>query len=152
MTRLAGIEIGFGSEQDIPEVIALLKSYGLPYEDVTTQKIYFILALIDSEIIGCIGLEKYGEHGLLRSLAVKKSLQNRGIGSMLFEKFMSYCRQHGISNIHLFTVDTHKFFQSRGFKIADRNNAPKPIKQTTEYTDLCPSTSCSYMRFQIADL
>lgn len=151
MTSKSKVQIRLAEEQDLGEVIALLKTNNLPHEDVNMQKIKFILAEVNQKIAGCIGLEQYQDHGLLRSFAVSKDLQNQGIGSKLFDYFISFCSQQGTRNLHLFTVDAHRFFQSRGFSTIDRDNAPNLIKQTTEFTDLCPSSYCSYMRSQMAD-
>jgi amino-acid N-acetyltransferase len=136
-------------KQDIPQVEALLRSSGLPTEDVTLHKIDFLLAVGNKEIIGCIGLEKYRDHGLLRSLAVKDLFRNQGVGSALYENFVIYCRQQGVWNLHLFTIDAHEFFQARGFTITNRSSAPESIQQTTEFTQLCPASSSVYMTLEI---
>jgi len=149
--KLTDVDFRFCQKPELPQVVALLRSSELPYEDVSLQKITFLLAAAGEEIIGCIGLEKYRDHGLLRSFAIKNGLRNQGIGSRLFEHFISYCLQKGVRNIHLFTVDAHEFFQSRGFRLMERDSAPEAIKQTTEFTQLCPSTYCAYMARNIGD-
>lgn len=146
--NLTDVNFRLCQKPELPLVIALLKSSELPYEDVSWQKITFQVAVAGDEMIGCIGLEKYRDHGLLRSFAVKSSFRNQGIGSALLQSFLSYCNQEEVSNLHLLTIDAQEFFQSKGFQVADRDKAPESIRQTTEFTQLCPSSS-AYMRLRI---
>jgi N-acetylglutamate synthase-like GNAT family acetyltransferase len=138
------LEFRFGQEEDLDQIIKILADGKLPTEDVSLSKIAFIVALWSDEIVGCIGLEALGKHGLLRSMAVKHDLRGNGVGQQLYLKLLSYCMKNKITDIHLLTVDAGRFFESKGFVYTDRSKAPQSIKQTEEFAQLCPS-SCSYM-------
>jgi amino-acid N-acetyltransferase len=139
------LQFRFCNRQELPEIIQILKEVELPTEDVDLDKIVFILATVNMEIVGCIGLESYGKHGLLRSMAVKKTFQNQGIGSKLFSNLQAHGIQMGIQHLHLFTDTSDSFFLSRGFGFTNREHAPYSIQTTSEFTYLCPSNSCNYM-------
>ena len=134
----------FGQEADLTEILNLLSDENLPTDDVSLSKITFIIALYQDKIAGCIGLEPLGKDGLLRSLAVNRAMRNQGIGQQLYHRFLSLCAQLEITAIHLLTVDAESFFESKGFVYAGRDQAPTSVKQTAEFSQLCP-TDCSYM-------
>jgi len=129
---------------DVETIKNVLTEAGLPATDIGT-KIKFIVALNESDrVIGCIGVEPYGDGGLLRSFAVDPVYRNRGIGRELLYRLFSLSRQYGINNLHLLTTTAEKFFSRTGFSIGVREDAPASIRSTTEFSSLCPSTS-AYM-------
>ena len=64
----------------LDKVKVLLHSYDLPTADLDSTKIILFEALESDKMIGCIGFEKYGNLGLLRSLAVDSRNHGKGIG------------------------------------------------------------------------
>lgn len=58
---------------DWTQVAALLTSAHLPLQGAQPHLNDFVLALRDDELIGCAGLERYGDAALLRSVAVRES-------------------------------------------------------------------------------
>ena len=149
MTKLQQVKYRFCREHDLAQVLALLKAHDLPYQDISLQKVDFILAVQNDRVIGCIGLEKYDQHGLLRSLVIDKNCQNRGIGSLLLDQLVSYCARCGVQNLHLLTTTAERYFASKGFLSKERQSAPPSIQETTEFSQLCPSSS-SYMMKTLA--
>jgi len=130
------------------EISLLLTESQLPVSDLSQSKIHFIVALAESNLIGCIGVEQHGKHGLLRSFAVRPQHRNAGVGGQLFQKMLAYCQQLGMENIHLLTTTAEKYFSLKGFLKASRDEAPLEIKNTTEFSAICPSSS-SYMTFKL---
>jgi len=57
---------------------------------------------------------------------------------------LAYCQQLGIENVHMLTTTAEKYFSSKGFSKANRNEAPSEIKNTSEFSFVCPSAS-AYM-------
>ncbi|MEQ8534295.1 MAG: tyrosine protein phosphatase, partial [Imperialibacter sp.] len=49
--------------------------------------------------------------------------------------------RNGITELYLLTTTASKFFERIGYKVADRNTAPDAIKNTSEFSDLCPSSA-----------
>ena len=98
----------YSDENDLENIVNILKENELPFEDINLSKIKFILAIDNKALIGCIGLEPYEENGLLRSFAVKKSHRNLGIGNELIQYLTSYSKQVGLVNLHLLTNTAEK--------------------------------------------
>jgi amino-acid N-acetyltransferase len=144
MPKSPQISYRFHRSSELPLIASFLREYELPHEDVSS-KIKFIAAYFKQEMIGCIGVEAYTDHGLLRSLAVKKDFQNQGIGGQLINYLIGYCHQTGIETLHLLTVSSSSYFQRMGFQPITRDQAPKEIAQTEEFTTLCPASESTYM-------
>jgi len=130
-------------------ILHLLRETKLPISDLEEPKFtHFIVAEEANNVIGCVGLEIYGHDALLRSLSVKSSLQNKGLGSQLYDKIIDYARSVGVHDIHLLTATAEKFFLKRGFGVDKRENAPESILNTEEFKTICSSTS-EYMRLNL---
>ena len=135
----------FSQAGDLNTIKDLLSRSDLPVTDIDENKIDFIVVVSDKNaLIGCVGLERRGTHGLLRSLAVEPSYRAKGIGHELFYYLLSTSRQYGIQDLHLLTTTAEKFFASSGFSVVPREEAPAPIKATAEFSSICP-TSSTYM-------
>ena len=142
------IDYTHAKPDDKTEIIELIKSCNLPYEDLNTEKLKsFIIAKSDGEIIGCIGMEFFKEHGLLRSLAVNERFRNQKIGSELYSRLISFSAQSGVKTIHLLTTTAENFFNRKGFSKSGRSAAPEAIKNSVEFSTLCPLSSV-YMILQ----
>jgi amino-acid N-acetyltransferase len=129
---------------DLDAITNLLNVNKLPYSDIEKINIDFIVAKNDNRIVGCIGLEKFGTEGMLRSFAVEDAFKNKGIGIELYHRLLSYAHQNTIRNLHLLTNTAREYFLKTGFLVIDRNKAPEVIKRTTEFSGLCPVSS-TYM-------
>jgi len=123
-------------------VRALLLSAGLPVDDLGAGKLGgFLIAENDAGVIGFIGLEVFGTAGLLRSLVVEKSIRNSGLGGKLIEALESAAEAAGIVELWLLTIDAERYFQRHNFELIDRSLAPDEIRQTSEFSTLCPDTA-----------
>ena len=67
-------------EVDSSEITQLLKDSELPTSDISPRQSIFLAAFIDNDLVGCVGLERIGELGLLRSLAVQPEYQKWELG------------------------------------------------------------------------
>lgn len=132
--------------KDLEIITRLLEINHLPYSDINRNTIDFFVAKKDGKIIGCIGLEKHGNDGLLRSFAVEIDFRNSGIGNELVDRFLKFARQNNIRNLHLLTETAKDYFAKRGFVITDRINAPSAIGASSEFIGLCPVSSTYMVR------
>jgi len=126
---------------DLDPIVSLLKNAGLPVADITRSKVKFIVALDHNRLVGVIGLEHYGTDGLLRSMATDIVNRNKGIGSQLLHRLICYGRELGINDLHLLTTTAEKYFLSKGFVTSKRECAPDVIRNTEEFSAICPSSS-----------
>lgn len=126
---------------DFEKIKKLLKDNNLPYEDIHSSGVEFITSESKGKLVGCIGIEKYGEDGLLRSLAVEEEYKNRGLGKRLLNKLINKGKNEGIKKLHLLTTTADKYFTRNGFRTIERLNAPVTIAKSKEFSKICPSNS-----------
>jgi len=126
----------------IAEVISLLKKSDLPFEDITPELLENFYAYSGKEgITGVVGLEIYDEAALLRSLAVESSERGRGLGKSLVKFAENSAKEKNVKSIYLLTTTAQKFFERNGYVCIDRKEAPEAIKKTSEFSEICPSSS-----------
>lgn len=122
-------------------IIQLLIDCKLPTHDIIQNKIDFKVAVNGDNLVGCIGIEPYGKDALLRSFAIADNFRNKSLGSDLLQLILKECKDMGIERIHLLTTTAENYFLKYGFIKSDRASAPKSIIETTEFSEICPSTS-----------
>jgi amino-acid N-acetyltransferase len=121
---------------------ALLAMHELPYEDLTTAHLEHFWVLRDGpRLAGVVGLEIFGEVGLLRSLAVSDAYRGRGIGTRLTEKAEDYARSQGIADLFLLTTTAADYFARHGYVRTDQDAAPGVLQDTAEFKSLCPDSA-----------
>jgi len=125
-------------KSDLKEITKLLLDNQLPTTDITENTVQLFVGLINNEIIGVIGLEKYKPFGLLRSLAVSDEYKNHKIGEKLIKYLFDFCFSDKIEELYLLTTTAEKYFSKFGFQKIEREKVPEVIKQTKEFKDICP--------------
>jgi amino-acid N-acetyltransferase len=125
-------------------VISLLKENNLPVADLDEKKTLFAF-LENAKVIGSGGLEFFNRSALLRSISIKKDLQGMGAGKLLLYELETIARQKNISSLYLLTTTAKDFFSKEGYEIIQRDKVPEEIKNTTEFSLVCP-TSATVMR------
>lgn len=116
------------------EVFALLDEVHLPADGVAQHFSHFLLAHEHEQLIGCVGLEIYGEVALLRSLAVAPQQQRTGLGRRLTESILALARESGVREVVLLTTTAPDFFVNRfGFTPADRQAYDQRLAQSPEW-------------------
>ncbi|MFY9708475.1 MAG: arsenic resistance N-acetyltransferase ArsN2 [Desulfobacterales bacterium] len=120
----------------------LLNESQLISSDLTPEHLrhFFGLGTI-GELEGVVGLELFGTVALLRSLAVVSSRRRAGLGSKLVAHVEDYARNMGIKSLYLLTNTAESFFKHRGYQSTARDDAPAAIRQTREFSELCPVSS-----------
>jgi len=131
----------FAEREELEHIIHLLKINDLPFSDIHQGAIEFIVAKNDKTTVGCIGLEKHGTDGLLRSFAVENDFRNKEIGKEMYNRLLSYATQKNIKTLHLLTNSAKDYFNKNGFMVASRSEAPELISKSQEFTSLCPASS-----------
>jgi amino-acid N-acetyltransferase len=127
---------------DWDAVQSLLLASELPVDDLGPQKLDgFLIAEDGNAIVGLIGLEVSGTVGLLRSLVVEKNARRSGLGGKLVGALESAAEAAGISELWLLTIDAERFFQRHNFEFVDRAAAPDEIRDSEEFSTLCPGTA-----------
>lgn len=125
------------TDKDLDAAMVLLESAGLPIADLSPRKLALV-AEKDGIYQGVIGVEGFGRSALLRSLVVSQKARGAGIGAALVSALETNCRADGIGELWLLTIDTDSFFTNLGYVSRDRADAPDTIRQTDEFSGLCP--------------
>lgn len=126
---------------DIDRVKSLLDANGLPVRDVQATKACFFLAYVNTECIGTGGVEIHGSDGLLRSVVITESNRGQGYGAALCDSLEEYARTSGVETLYLLTTTAAPFFRRCGYDAVAREEVPRRIRDTTEFTDLCPASA-----------
>lgn len=120
----------------------MLQEAGLPIEDLEPSVLWgFLVARRVGEPVGAAGLECHGGVALLRSVVVDEPLRGTGLGKRLVAAAEKRARGLGINDLYLLTTTAPRFFASLGYVPADREDAPEAIRQTAQFSQLCPSSS-----------
>lgn len=126
---------------------ALLDAVGLPTTDLTAQLLehFFFCGGADA-LTGLVGLEIHGADALLRSLAVAPQARGAGLGSALVQHAERYALAKGVRSVYLLTTTARSFFEERGYRRVPRDTSPRAIQGTSEFAQLCPSSSALLMK------
>jgi amino-acid N-acetyltransferase len=140
-TTASGIAIRPASGDDLPAVVDLMTKTNLPVEGVKESIGSFVVAENGGRVVGVGGVERCGNYGLLRSVAVDPAARGRGVGAAMIERLIADSRASGLRALYLLTTTAENYFPSFGFDKATRDSVPAEIQQTAEFKDLCPSSA-----------
>ena len=138
MTTIQSTKIAKAKEDQRRSIISLLQSEKLPTEDLPGSLDNFFVALEGDAIVAAIGLEQYGNCGLLRSMVVNKEHRNKNIASGLVKELESEAFTSGIDCIYLLTETATLYFEKKGYKTVARHETPEAIKASSEFKNVCP--------------
>lgn len=127
---------------DFAAVTRLLKDARLPVEDLGEERMAgFVVASSGGSLVGAIGVEAFSRIGLLRSLVVDPGSRAAGVGRLLVAALEAHARQSGLTELWLLTIDAERYFRALGFTAMERGEAPPAIRDTAEFSRLCPGTA-----------
>lgn len=136
--------------EDLDLIEKLLKQNDLPYQDVREEGKEFFLAYNNADLIGVVGIEMFKDIALLRSMVVKEEYRDKSYGKQIFSALVDYAKTQGIIELYLLTTTAEKFFKKLGFQNIKRDSAPEEIKQTSQFSTICPSSAvCLKINFEI---
>lgn len=130
---------------DWPAVSNLLSAANLPLDGAQAHLIDFVLAVRDEDLIGAAALERYGDYGLLRSVAVIADEHGRGLGTALTQQLIDRARADGLRGLVLLTETAQDFFPRFGFRRIDRAAVPLPVQASIEFKSACPQSAVAML-------
>lgn len=144
-------DITRATRQDEERVKGLLEESKLPFEDLTPAHLDTFLTLYNGDqLVGCVGLENFGEHALLRSLVVRAGYRSQGLGSRLLASAETLADTRGVHTLYLLTTTAEVFFARHGYLSTERGSTPQAIQMTAEFKSMCPASAvCMYKRLLI---
>ncbi|MBI1782468.1 MAG: GNAT family N-acetyltransferase [Sphingobacteriales bacterium] len=128
------------SEEERQQAIQLLQQSKLPAQDIDDDKLLYLLKE-GNKVIGTAGLEIFEDYTLLRSVSVIEEEQGKGYGKLINNELESYAKESGINCLYLLTTTAKDFFDKQGYCVIKREETPEAIKQTAEFSSLCPSSA-----------
>ncbi len=84
-------------------------------------------------MVGCAGLEVYGEAALLRSVVVAPERRGRDEGRRLVEASLDEARQRSVRRVYLFTMYVDAFFRRLGFLEAGLDDFEEAVRASRQY-------------------
>jgi amino-acid N-acetyltransferase len=125
----------------------LLADAGLPTEGVSAGCGRFLVAVDPSgRVRGGVGLEGDPPDGLLRSLVVERDCRGTGAGALLLHAAETTAMTAGFERLYLLTTTAALYFDRHGYRRFARDEAPPTIRQTREFTRLCPAEAVAMYR------
>ena len=115
----------------------LLSDAGLPIDDLTIERLALV-AEQNGDVVGLIGIERFDGLGLLRSLVVSADHRRSGLGKALVAALEQLAIESNMAELWLLTIDADAWFARLGYETQERELAPAEIRETEEYSSLCP--------------
>ena len=148
MSTTPGPAIRAARPADWSAIERLLTGRGLPPDGAREHLAAFVVAEQGSTLVGCAGLERYAEVGLLRSVAVSGDLAARGVGTGLVRASLDRARQLGLREVFLLTTTAAGFFPRFGFRAVPRAALPASLGASEEMRGACPASAIA-MRLRL---
>ncbi len=127
---------------DLPAVVALLESCGLPIGDVSEAMLAsFCVAEADGRVVGTAGVEAFGADALLRSLAVEEASRGGGLAARLVDWCEGEARRQGVEKVYLLTTTAAEYFRKRGYADMPRDAVPAAVAGHAQFRSLCPASA-----------
>jgi amino-acid N-acetyltransferase len=143
---MSDVVIRPATSADLPAVQSLLRDALLPLDGVPDFfPDNYAVGESGGEIVAAIGVERYGDHGLLRSAVVADAQRGTGLGSRLTAERVEWCRSQHMRSMYLLTTTAAPFFERMGFARVDRSEVPAEVQAAPEFATVCP-TSAVVMR------
>ena len=99
-------------------------------------------------LIGCAGVERYGEAALLRSVVVAPAARSQGLGDRLVREVLRRAAATGCHQAVLLTTTADQYFPRFGFRQIARDEIPLPVRASVEFASACP-VSAVVMRCEL---
>ena len=134
------------NSQEFETVYDLLLESELDSSDLKQPNIRLFRFEENDQIIGVGGLEIVDNLALLRSVAISKKKQNKGLGKQLVTQIEKSAKESGISGLYLLTNTAAGFFKALGYLQIHRDDFAEPLKQTAQFSGLCPISAICMMK------
>jgi amino-acid N-acetyltransferase len=122
-------------------VAGILQDLTLPTDGVEDWLDRFWVGEHEGTVVGVAGMERYGDAGLLRSVAVAPDWQGSGIGRALVDRVLDEAQNAGIKDVFLLTTTAEHYFSRLGFACVERECVPSGVRASAEFRGACPDSA-----------
>ena len=135
------MQIKIATADDRNAVSTLLLAADLLVDDLHPQLSNFFVATENDRIVATGGLEIFEDNALLRSLVVSPEMRGQQLGKKLTDTLCQHAQTKQVQHLYLLTETAEEFFTAQGFKRTLRDTAPDTVKQTQQFSGLCPDSA-----------
>lgn len=135
------IRIERARSTDFEDLGQLLTQNQLPLDGLSQHMETALVAREGDRLIGSAALEVYADGALLRSVAVARDFQGRGIGHTLTTEAIQLARDLRVSTLFLLTTTAETFFPKFGFERIARGDVPLGVQASVEFSSACPASA-----------
>ena len=117
----------------------MLSNFNLITQDIDFINHYYIGLPSCQCYAAAGGLEFHFPYALVRSVVVLPRYQRRGYARIICNALSARAIRNNIEELYLLTESAQGFFEKVGFAAVDRSNVPAPIRNTGQFSSLCPA-------------
>jgi len=128
---------------DWDSIAQLLTERRLPTDGAREHLATFVVATEGRSLLGCAAIERYGDVGLLRSVAVAEKAGGRGVGAELVHGVLERARALGLRELYLLTTTAAAYFPRFGFERIGREALPSSLQASEELRGACPASAAA---------
>lgn len=140
------------NKQDLESLQAFLSKAKLGTDGLNEETINYFLLLENPEgtIRGSLGMEAFGESGLLRSLVVTPGQADKEI-FVLFEQMVQLAKEKGMKSLFLATNKSVAlpFFELMGFRKLGRDELPSEFFQSEHIRHVLNVDNSLFLKFSL---
>jgi amino-acid N-acetyltransferase len=126
---------------DLGAILDLLDRSDLPRDGLADHLGLALVAREGERVVGSAAVERYGDAGLLRSVAVDPAYRGQGLGAQLVGAALDLARQEGVKTVYLLTTSAPDYFPRFGFHLVTRDDVAPAVRQSVEFTSACPASA-----------
>ncbi|MGT2428604.1 GNAT family N-acetyltransferase [Cupriavidus basilensis] len=107
----------------------------------------FHIAVTESLIVGCAGVERHGDTAIIGPVAVLADYRDRGIASSLVQAALMRARAGGCRQAVMLAMRFATYFSRHGFTLMPRRALPAEVQTSQAYQwQANPSDVCTEIR------
>ncbi len=92
-------------------------------------------------LLATIGMERYGDAALLRSMAVAESARGSGLGTQLVHALEAKAVHHDVRTLVLLTTTAERWFAALGYEYITREDVPDALLDSAEFRGARPASA-----------
>jgi len=135
--------------EDRARADALLAARSLPPLPRTLAGANVLVALAGGEVVGVVGLEVQGLHGIVSALAVADTDDPAAVARSLLYALVSRANEISLRTLFVLGEDADGWFAAAGFLPVSEDSVPLAIRTTRSFRAPRPATS-RVLRFELA--
>jgi L-amino acid N-acyltransferase YncA len=143
LSRDVDVVVRRATPNDWAAIADLLSASQLPLAGAKDHIAEFVLAERGGALVGCAAVERYGDAGLLRSVAVAQPERGGGTGAALVRRCVDDAQASGLQVLVLLTTTAEGYFPRFGFEVIDRELVPEAVRESAEFRGACPDSAAA---------